>query len=82
MEKYRTSYSENNNLGLLLVIKTQQQKKKMLFSGDCEYIQFPTKFLKPYDNLVVPNHGAKVKYDDLNQIMITKKGLMVVLYFV
>lgn len=69
---YYASYSPNNNLGLLLVIKTAQEKK-MLFPGDCEYIKFPSEFRQPYEALVVPHHGAEVKYNDLNEIGITKR---------
>lgn len=69
---YYASYSPNNNLGLLLVIKTAQEKK-MLFPGDCEYIKFPSEFRQPYEALVVPHHGAEVKYNDLDEIGIIQR---------
>lgn len=58
-----TSYTVNNNLGLILVIKTATQK--MLFPGDCEYIQFPVGFFQNYDAMVISHHGAKIKQLDL-----------------
>lgn len=67
-----TSYTVNNNLGLILVIKTTSEK--MLFPGDCEYIQFPSAFHQSYDALVVSHHGAKIKQADLTSIGFVASG--------
>lgn len=65
--KYYTSYNSNNNIGLLLSIEYDKENP-MLFSGDCEYIQFPDEFLKSYSSILVSHHGAKIKVSDLKQI--------------
>ncbi|WP_313238436.1 hypothetical protein [Sporosarcina ureae] len=54
------TYTKENNIGLILVIKKGNQR--MLFPGDCEYSQFPSCFIKHqnYDALIVSHHGAKV----------------------
>lgn len=68
------SYTKENNSGLVLVIKTDS--KKMLFPGDCEYIQFPRDFIyrQTYDALVVSHHGAKIKQADLTNIGFASSG--------
>jgi len=64
----QVSYTKENNLGLILVIKTE--RGKMLFPGDCEYIQFPNNFItgQCYDALIVSHHGAKIKQSNLTSI--------------
>lgn len=67
------SYTAENNLGLILVIKTKD--KKMLFPGDCEYIQFPSQFINQnYDALVVSHHGATIKQKDLESLGFINSG--------
>lgn len=66
-QRYRTSYTINNNIGLVLCIKNNDEK--ILFTGDCEYIQLPVEFLNEnYYAIVMAHHGAKINYDDLNKI--------------
>lgn len=68
------SYTKENNSGLILAIKTAS--KKMLFPGDCEYIQFPNSFImcQNYDALVVSHHGAKIKQSNLASLGFIKSG--------
>lgn len=67
------SYTAENNLGLILVIKTED--KKMLFPGDCEYIQFPRELVhRNYDALVASHHGATIKQKDLKALGFVKSG--------
>ncbi|GEM_PF-2051872 len=64
---YKTSYTVNNNIGLVLSIRNND--KSILFTGDCEYIQLPNEFLnKKYYAIVMAHHGAKIKYKDLAEI--------------
>lgn len=55
---YRTSYTLENNLGLILEFNVNDEN--ILLSGDCEYIQFPEDFLKEYKYVILPHHGAYV----------------------
>ncbi|HEY4601292.1 MAG TPA: MBL fold metallo-hydrolase [Cerasibacillus sp.] len=65
--EYKTSYTINNNIGLVLCVKNKEEK--ILFTGDCEYIQLPIEFLNTkYDAIVMAHHGASIKYDDLTEI--------------
>lgn len=68
------AYNHANNLGLILVIKTERHK--MLFPGDCEYIQFPDSFLynQEYEALIVSHHGAKMMKPDLTSLGLVKSG--------
>jgi len=68
------SYTTANNLGLILVIKTES--KQMLFPGDCEYIQFPDSLVnnQNYDALIVSHHGAEIKQSDLESLGFSKYG--------
>lgn len=70
----QVSYTQENNLGLILVIKTEDNK--MLFPGDCEYIQFPDSFLnnQDYKALIVSHHGAKINQSDLTSLGLIKSG--------
>ena len=62
-----TSYTLNNNIGLILTIK--HNNKEILFTGDCEYNQLPNTFLgRSYFALLISHHGAKIKYHDLENI--------------
>ena len=67
-------YNHANNLGLILVIKTERHK--MLFPGDCEYVQFPVSFLynQEYEALIVSHHGAKMMKPDLTSLGLVKSG--------
>jgi len=71
----QVSYTAENNLGLILVIKTES--KKMLFPGDCEYIQFPEDFVnnQDYDAIVVSHHGAEIKQSDLTSLGFIQSGV-------
>lgn len=55
---WATSYTQENNIGLILEIINNQ--KSLLLPGDCEYIRFPKYFRKSYDMIVVSHHGAKL----------------------
>lgn len=55
---WKVSYTKANNLGLILEVKNK--KENILLTGDCEYIEFPTCFIKEYGAIVIPHHGAKV----------------------
>lgn len=66
-QRYKTSYSVNNNIGLVLCIKNNDEK--ILFTGDCEYIQLPVEFLNEnYYAIVMAHHGARINYNDLTKI--------------
>ncbi|WP_431027790.1 hypothetical protein [Lysinibacillus sp. LZ02] len=66
-QSYKTSYTVNNNIGLVLCIKNTDEK--ILFTGDCEYIQLPIEFLNEnYYAIVMAHHGAKINYNDLTEI--------------
>lgn len=63
----KTKYNDKNNLGLILVIKNDQ--KKILLPGDCEYIQFPDKFINvSYNFFVASHHGANTNIKDLSDV--------------
>ncbi|MEK5230808.1 hypothetical protein MHB42_03455 [Lysinibacillus sp. FSL K6-0232] len=55
---WKTKYNDLNNLGLILEVKNNGCS--MLLPGDCEYIEFPSYFMKSYSIIVVPHHGATV----------------------
>lgn len=61
-----TSYTVENNSGLILVIKTAV--KKMLLPGDCAYSEFPISFNENYEASVISHHGAKIKQAQLKNI--------------
>jgi len=62
-----TSYTIENNSGLILAIK--KSKKKMLFPGDCDYSQFPMKFINDkYEASIISHHGAAIKSSHLKYI--------------
>lgn len=63
----KVSYNSNNNLGLLLSVG-DDKGKTMLLAGDCEYIQFPSEFLKSYSTMVISHHGAKINVANLQNI--------------
>lgn len=69
-----TSYTKENNSGLILAIKTSS--KQMLFPGDCEYIQFPDTFklYQSYDALILTHHGAKIKQTNLTLLGFNQSG--------
>ncbi len=56
---WKTKYNNLNNLGLILEVKNNGHS--MLLPGDCEYIEFPQPFMKLYNTIVVPHHGAAVE---------------------
>ncbi|MFM9535361.1 hypothetical protein [Lysinibacillus sp. IITD104] len=56
---WKTKYNNLNNLGLILEVKNNGHS--MLLPGDCEYIEFPQLFMKLYNTIVVPHHGAAVE---------------------
>lgn len=67
------SYTAENNLGLIFVIKTND--KKMIFPGDCEYAQFPNHFInQKYDALVISHHGATIKHKNLEDLGFINSG--------
>ena len=66
-QRYKTSYTVNNNIGLVLCIKNNDEK--ILFTGDCEYIQIPIEFLNEnYYSIVMAHHGARINYNNLIEI--------------
>ena len=57
--KWVTRYNDLNNLGLVLSLSTKEGKS-ILFSGDCEYSEFPEDMQIHYTHLIAAHHGAKV----------------------
>lgn len=55
---WASKYTLENNIGLILEIINN--KKSLLLPGDCDYIKFPEYFMKEYDMIVVPHHGAEI----------------------
>ncbi|WP_108307322.1 MBL fold metallo-hydrolase [Metalysinibacillus jejuensis] len=57
--KWLTRYNDLNNLGLVLSLSTKEGES-ILFSGDCEYSEFPEDMQIHYTHLIAAHHGAKV----------------------
>lgn len=55
---WASKYTLENNIGLILEIINNE--KSLLLPGDCDYIKFPEYFMKEYDVIVVPHHGAEI----------------------